>query len=337
MLIGLTFCHLLSAQDTVYTTSGVLYDIKIRDNQVDFVEYRPISEEFDKQNIFLSKQYVNTIKRHGGFIEDVVHDSANAFHSVFSYVDSNGNKFTEDINYNPASSFPIDTSIKLKRFKKDEYYTRKYGDYNHFYINDPARKFSTCKAVTFIGVNFSFMKLVNYHDKIKASIVRNKYLSTVAIKINTNPGLIAYRDAFLRGKHLLIETKASGASYKLLDPMSWIAANEYDLPVGKIPAIIRSLDCPGLEGVGVVFVIEKFSKPEKAVSGYWVAFDFSTRSVLLIDYINFKKVELQINNFMNGWVGYWEAGALNAGVLLPLSFQEYLRLESKGKFELTEQ
>lgn len=335
LLLCLLQLKVAFCQDSIYTTSSLLANVRIRDNEQDFVVYRMPNDNFEK-NYFLSKKYVNKIVYKRGFIEDVIHESNGEYSSVYSYVDSNGQLYKENVNYDPSASLPFTNGIKLRRIKNDNYYSRTYGDFNHFYINDPEKRFYNCKEVIFTGVNFGYMKLINHHDRLKVYIVTNKHLKNVSVNINSAEQLTAYPTTFLKGKRMRPETRAAAVSYKKLDQMSWINPDnkDYSLPAGKIPAIISLLEYDIKEGIGLTFIVEKFSKPEKAVSGYWVVFDFATRKVLLLDYIYFNKLQLQVSNFFSGWDGYWEAGALAAGVLEPISFQYYLDMEKKGKFEL---
>jgi hypothetical protein len=174
---------------------------------------------------------------------------------------------------------------------------------------------------------------VVFHDKFKAAFIKENHLPKVAGNANANKLVLDYRESFLKGKKLWIDTRASARSFEALDAMSWVSATDYTLPVSKVPAIIRSLNCEKPEGVGIVFIMEKLSKPDKAVAGYWVVFDFATRKALLIDYIHYGKVELQTSTIA-GWEGYWGIALADAGVYIPITFQKYLELEGKGKLQL---
>lgn len=334
LLLCLLQLKVAFCQDSIYTTSSILANVRIRDNDPDFVVYRIPADDYEK-NYFLNKKFVNRIVYKRGFIEDITHYTNGDYKSVYSFVDSNGIVYKENTNYDPSANLPFTNGIKLSRFKNDKYYSRTYGEFNHFYINDPEKRFYNSKEVIFTGVNFGYMKLINQHDRLKVYIVTNKHLKNVSNNINSADQLTAYPTTFLKGKRMRPETRAAAVSYKKLDQMSWINPDDkdYSLPPGKIPAIISLLEYEIKEGIGLTFIVEKFSKPEKAISGYWVAFDFASKKILLLDYIYFNKVRLQLSNFI-GWDGYWEAGALAAGVLEPISFQYYLDLEKKGKFEL---
>lgn len=327
-----------AAQDTVYFKTGNFFPVIIRDNQPDFIEYR-LLDEFSKENFFVKKNILLAIKSKEGFVEEILHDSSATFHSAYYFIENNGDTIREDPNYNPAASYPTDTLIKLKKFTDNRFYTKTYSDLPHFYINDSASKFLNSNSVIFMGVNFSFMTLVNPHDKPKAPLIKVQHLSEVAININGNKDLITYRKTFFPGKNTWLDTKASTVSYKTLQSMSWVSVNDYVLPAGKIPAIIKSFNFEQKEGTGVIFIVEKLSKPQTTVSGYWVAFDFATHKTLLIDYIKFTQVELQMNNFRFysiGWHTYWGAGLMAAGVYQPVSFQKYLQLEKKDQLQLTD-
>ena len=85
LLIVSSLCfNFIQGQDTIYTLNNTLYDVRVRDNQPDFVEYRIRADDFEK-NYFLNKKDILKIVLKGGFAEEIVHSSTDRFHSVFSY------------------------------------------------------------------------------------------------------------------------------------------------------------------------------------------------------------------------------------------------------------
>ncbi|MES2620986.1 MAG: hypothetical protein V4615_09040 [Bacteroidota bacterium] len=234
----------------------------------------------------------------------------------------------------PVAEFKIDSTIELSRFKKDNEYVSNYGARPHFYINDPEKKFLNCKQVTYVGVVFSYMKLVSERDLPKAGIIKEKYLPVVAYNINHYENMPKYRYNFFKGKETIDSMDLSVTSYKAVDAESWVTIQDYKIEPGKIPAIIRHLQFPQKEGIGAIFVLETCSKTDGAVSGYWVILDFADRKTLLMDYIIYSKVHVQSDAILSGWPGYWVAAIHSAGVYEPVSFQKYLELEKKGQFEM---
>lgn len=105
---------LLFAQDTIYTFKKVLYNVKIRDQQADFIEYR-LPDDFDKVNYFINTTDIVAVKRKGCAVEQIIHDSPTTFHSVYFFIETNGDTVKEDLAYNPAGKFAIDPSVKLCR------------------------------------------------------------------------------------------------------------------------------------------------------------------------------------------------------------------------------
>ncbi len=330
IIFSFTFYFACSAQDTIYTYTGVLKNVKIRDNQPTFVEYRPAYDE-EKENIFLQKKDILAIVGKRGFYEIIVHDTPDSFHSTYFFIDSAGDTLRLNPAYEPSGVYATDSTIKLRRFKNDNDYSRYYGSRPHFYVNDSALQFYSSKQATFIGIDFSCMKLVNDNELPKGKLIKERYLSRLAERVNSNK---LYDPIFLEGKKVISAIEQMQNSYSNLDSVSWVTAQNYTLAAGKIPAYIRHCNYKQTSGTGLTFIIEKFAKETHRITGYWVAFDFATRQTLLIDYIQFSAVGSQSSGY--GWANYWEQGLLEAGVYAPLSFQKYLQLQKKGQLQLTD-
>ncbi len=226
-------------------------------------------------------------------------------------------------------NFEIDSTIKLCRFKNDKEYAGFYGKRPHFYLNDSEKKFLNCKQISFAGVDFSCMMLINPTEVSKGEYILNKHMPLLSGRVN---GMEVYSAIDLGNKKVLHAAKISVDSYKSLENYPWITVRDYVLDARTIPAIIKSRKLEDKEGLGLLFIVEKFSKQDKTISGYWVVFDFNDRKTLLIDYIKFNSVGAGSSNY--GWVSYWETALLESGIYMPISFQRYLELARKGDVEL---
>lgn len=315
------------AQDTIYTTTGVIKNVRIRDNKPTFIEYRANTDEIE--NVFLQKQIINAIKSKGGFHEIIIHTDTNAYYSVYYIVDSTGDTLRFDPTYDPSGITTIDTTVKLCRFKNDREYAAYYGNRQHLYINDPENKFLNCTEVVFEGVDFSCMKLVNAHELRKSKLIKDHYLAPVAQRVNSND---YYIPVTIPQKKVINDIQFSASSSNGLDSISWVTAQDYNLPAGKIPTVIKRMKFTRQNGIGLIFIVEKFVKQTHSIHGYWVAFDFETRQTLLLDYIHFNAVGSQSGGY--GWTSYWLSALTESGVYDPISFLKYLAVAKKGKLEL---
>jgi hypothetical protein len=319
----------VSAQETIYTATNIYSNVKIRDYQPDFVEYRLLDNEYSKENYFLKKKDILAIVNPDGFHEIVIHDDAEHFHSIYYWVNNLGDTLRVNINYDPTAHFETDPKVKLCRFRNDSEYGQLYGKWNHIYFNDPEKKFTNARQLIFKGVDFSCMRLVNAKEISKAILIKNRYLSRISQTINSSKFLTPM--SFERKIKVIEEMKESENSYKSLDSISWVSDKDYKIDVRKIPAIIKSLSFSHNEGIALLFLVEKFSKADHELSGYWVAFDLSDRKTLLIDYILAERIGSQSTGF--GWDNYWLSALTGAGAYDPYTFYKYLDLEKKGKVD----
>ncbi len=320
------------AQDTIYMRDGNSITAFIRDNQYSFIEYR--NDLITKQNLFMDKKLIHTIRFMSGLLEEV-QERDTGYYSTISFIESNGDTSRLDYSYNPTASLSLDTLIKLRRFSNNKFYTRNYIDHPHFYINDTDKRFLSSSEITYLGVNFEFIKLVSETELGRSIPLKLKYLKQLCIDINGNEDLKNYQNSFIKDKKTWIDTREAVLSYNKVQTLSWVSKKEYAIEAGKIPAIIESLSYEQKKGLGLIFIVERFSKSQHAVSGYWVVFDFADRKPLLIDYTEFNKIQYQFDE-SSVWCSYWQYGLVNGGVYNPLSFNRYLELQKKGQLQLTD-
>lgn len=283
----------------------------------------------------MDKKFIRAIRFENGLLEEIEHKSTGEYHSTISFIESNGNTTRLNPAYDPTASFVSDTSIKLRHFSDDRFYANNYTYNAHFYINDTAKKFLNSSEITYLGANFAFMKLVSEKEIGKAVPLKLKYLKQLCIDINGNEDLKNYQNTFIKGKKTWMDTREAALSYKKPQTLSWVSKEPYAIAAGKVPALIKTLDYKQSSGLALIFIVERFSKPEHSVSGYWVVFDFAGRKPLLIDYVASDKIQYQFDE-SSVWCSYWRTGLVNGGVYNPLSFQKYLQLEKKGQFQLAD-
>lgn len=314
--------NLLLAQDTIFTIHGVLPNVKIRDNQRTFIEYRLPDDEKMKNN-FIQKKDLLSIVREGGLHEVIVKFSTDSIQSVYYLVNEHGDTNWVDKNYDPTGIRDLDPTVKLCHLKDRT-------GLPHFYINDPERKFFNCHELIYLGADFSCMKLVNRWEIGRGALIKNKYLRAISEDLNTSNAKVQFFS--LGNKKIIYDVAQCAQSYATLNEYSWITDEEYALDAHKIPAIIKSRNFSKQEGIAVVFIVERFSKQALSISGYWVAFELATKNTLLIDHVVYNQVGKDLSSA--GWKNYWERNLFNAGAYNAAAFDNYLMLEKKGKFEL---
>ncbi len=185
------------AQDTIYLRDGNSFTAFIRDNQYSFIEYR--NDLITKQNLFMDKKLIHTIRFMSGLLEETQERDTGYF-SKISFIEENGDTSRLGPIYDPIAPFANDTLIKLRRFSDNRFYTRNYVDRPHFYINDTDKKFLNSTDITYLGVNFEFVKLVSQTELGRAISLKYKYLKQLCIDINGNEDLNNYGSILLKNK-----------------------------------------------------------------------------------------------------------------------------------------
>ncbi len=231
----------------------------------------------------------------------------------------------------PTAAFSVDPAVQLCGFKssKDAHY--KGQKQNTLYVNDPDKKFLNCKQMVCMGMDFSFMKDVNEDEVGNAADIKAKDLSRLAGFMNEDPGIYFLADKFGGSRKVKPQMDKMKGSWRNVNEDNWVSADDYQLAPGKIPAIIKVATYDPKEGIGAVFLVEKFAKAQKTLSGYWVIFDFADRRVLLIDHLVYSDVTPPIG--AASWYLFWRGALDDAQVWHPFDIEKYCELEKKGQFE----
>jgi hypothetical protein len=231
----------------------------------------------------------------------------------------------------PTASFAVDPAVQLCGFKsnKDAHY--KGQKQNTLYVNDPDKKFLNSKQMICLGMDFSFMKVVNEDEVGNAADIKAKDLSRLAGFMNEDPGIYFLSDKFGNGRKVKPQMDKMKASWRNVNEDNWVSADDYQIAPGKIPAIIKAGAYEPKDGIGCVFLVEKFARAQKTLSGYWVIFDFATRNVLVIDHLVYSDVTPPIG--AASWYLFWRGALGDAQVWHPFDIEKYTELEKKGQFE----
>lgn len=162
--------------------------------------------------------------------------------------------------------------------------------------------FATSEAqVTYLGIDFTKAKLINYPNPNPIDIKERIYNSINDVVVN-EPKKYDLISAFHKS-NITSDLTAVRAANGKINSEEIVSSNTADfsrLKESDINAVVKGLDLGGKKGFGVLFVMEGMKKSDKeGEASMWVAIiDLSSKKVLLTD-----RFESRATGF--GFRNYW--------------------------------
>ena len=157
----------------------------------------------------------------------------------------------------------------------------------------------TIPGITWFGLDFSHVKMIGSEGFVDPDAIVNKEFKAMNAVIMNEPDKYDLKKFFDK-KTVEIDMSVVRARNKLPDPDELVleTMDEYEFGRDKVEFIINEYAPAENEGIGLVFIMEKFNKPE--VRGYmWVTFfDIASKKVLLTE-----KMDAKAGGFT--WRNYW--------------------------------
>lgn len=168
-----------------------------------------------------------------------------------------------------------------------------------------AKDIFTKDQIVWFGVDFSKAKMVGQFDQAggaapaTASDLKYKYVPGWNGVILNEPEKYNLKMTF-RKTEVYKDLSVVEKSNAKIDPDKFLTYNDYkfEIPNSVVEGIISSYgNGDKTEGIGVVFIVEYFSKPEQKASFYVTFFDIATKKVLIAEHMTGMAGGIGIRNY----------------------------------------
>lgn len=144
-------------------------------------------------------------------------------------------------------------------------------------------------ALTYLGIDFSKARLL---DVGNADDIRNRLYGSINDLIVDEPKKFDLKGAFRKSAidHDFSAVTRNNSKANLNDILSTNSADFNRLKESDIAAMVKALDLPGKDGIGLLFVMEAMRKVDKkGDAAIWVTLiDMKTKKVLMTERIEVK-------------------------------------------------
>ena len=164
----------------------------------------------------------------------------------------------------------------------------------------------TAEKLTWFGLDFSGLKCIDPTGFTNPEAIVNTYFRTMNELFQTEPDKYDLKK-FLDKKEVKFDLEPVTKLNESVNPGDLVlaAGSSYSIPQEDLAGMIGKYSPAATEGIGLVFIMEKFDKASETGAIWVTFFDIASKNVLLADRLTEKAAGFGFRN-------YWVKTAYNA-------------------------